>query len=216
MDVHIARAGQQLGRFTEEQVRSMLAAGEVSPTDLAWRAGLPAWLPLHQVLPGVEAPAVPAEPSPVSDERPAPVLAGRGARLAAAILDSVLVLIPFIPLAILSVNETMGRSGVGAMAQFAFFGLLLVALAITQIVLLATRGQSIGKILRRIRIVSIVDGSNPGFARTCLLRGLVCNLIGAIPWVGWVFSLVDVCFVFRDDRRCVHDLIAGTRVVVTE
>jgi uncharacterized RDD family membrane protein YckC len=27
------------------------------------------------------------------------------------------------------------------------------------------------------------------------------------------FSLVDVQCIFREDRRCVHDLLAGTRVV---
>jgi len=28
-----------------------------------------------------------------------------------------------------------------------------------------------------------------------------------------LFHLVDCLFIFRQDRRCLHDLIAGTRVV---
>jgi hypothetical protein len=31
--------------------------------------------------------------------------------------------------------------------------------------------------------------------------------------VGTFLVLVDVLFIFRKDRRCVHDHIAGTRVV---
>lgn len=27
------------------------------------------------------------------------------------------------------------------------------------------------------------------------------------------YALVDICFIFREDRRCLHDLLAGTRVV---
>ena len=34
-----------------------------------------------------------------------------------------------------------------------------------------------------------------------------------IPVLGPLFSLVNVCFIFREDRRCIHDLIAGTQVV---
>jgi uncharacterized RDD family membrane protein YckC len=35
----------------------------------------------------------------------------------------------------------------------------------------------------------------------------------SIPLLGGLFSLVNVCFIFRDDRRCIHDLIADTIVV---
>ena len=45
------------------------------------------------------------------------------------------------------------------------------------------------------------------------MRGFLPGLIGAIPLVGTVFSLVNICFIFREDRRCIHDLMAGTHVV---
>jgi uncharacterized RDD family membrane protein YckC len=64
-----------------------------------------------------------------------------------------------------------------------------------------------------IRIVSFDDESNPGFVKAFLLRVFVNGLIGAVPFVGFVYSLVDIFFIFRDDRRCLHDLIAGTKVV---
>ena len=31
--------------------------------------------------------------------------------------------------------------------------------------------------------------------------------------LGFVFLLVDFCFIFREDARCLHDLSAGTKVV---
>jgi uncharacterized RDD family membrane protein YckC len=41
---------------------------------------------------------------------------------------------------------------------------------------------------------------------------------GLIPILGPfllrpAFHIVDWCMIFRDDQRCLHDLIAGTRVV---
>ena len=46
------------------------------------------------------------------------------------------------------------------------------------------------------------------------LREIVPAIIGAIPLIGFVFYIVDVCFIFRTDRRCVHDLMANTKVVI--
>ena len=43
-----------------------------------------------------------------------------------------------------------------------------------------------------------------------LLRGLVNGLLNIVP----LYFLVDCGFIFREDRRCVHDMIAGTVVVV--
>eukprot|EP01031_Cornospumella_fuschlensis_P001780 gene1780-biopygen1501 len=79
--------------------------------------------------------------------------------------------------------------------------------------MLVTRGQTLGKRIMDVRIVRFEDESNPGFVHVFLLRALVPGLIGALPWVGWIFTLTDVCFIFRDDRRCLHDLIAGTKVI---
>jgi hypothetical protein len=34
-----------------------------------------------------------------------------------------------------------------------------------------------------------------------------------LPWIGFVFVIVNYGFIFREDRRYLHDLIADTRVV---
>jgi uncharacterized RDD family membrane protein YckC len=50
---------------------------------------------------------------------------------------------------------------------------------------------------------------NGGFGPNVLMRVILNGILGFIPF----YSLVDVLFIFRDDRRCIHDLIAGTKVV---
>ena len=141
-------------------------------------------------------------------------LARRGTRLTASFLDG-LITLPGIVLATLAV--TLGRGngerGVGFTIGVVLAGLWIVAIGIVQIYLLSTRGQSIGKRWMKIRIVKL-DGSNPGFVGAVLLRVFVNGLISAIPYLGSVYALVDLLFIFRQDQRCVHDLIAGTRVIV--
>jgi uncharacterized RDD family membrane protein YckC len=90
----------------------------------------------------------------------------------------------------------------------------LLGLAIFQAYLISTTGQSLGKKMLSIRIVNHEDHGNPGFVKAFLLRSFVNGLIGAVPLIGALYSLVDVCFIFSEDKRCVHDLIAGTKVVV--
>lgn len=82
-----------------------------------------------------------------------------------------------------------------------------------QIYLLVTRGQTLGKMMLGIKIVNFEDGLNPGFVKVVLLRLIVNGFIGAVPFLGLIYTLVDTLFIFREDRRCIHDLIAGTMVV---
>jgi uncharacterized RDD family membrane protein YckC len=140
-------------------------------------------------------------------------LAGRGARLVAVLLDAV---IGGILAAIL-----FGLGGAGAMAgaedgaepNFTILtigGILFLVYVIWQLWMLATQGQTLGKKMMNLRIVKTDTGRNGGFVPNVLLRAIVGQgLLGAIPFYG----LVDALFIFRDDRRCIHDMIAGTAVV---
>ena len=98
-------------------------------------------------------------------------------------------------------------SGLGLM------GLVWLALFVCQCYLLAQRGQTIGKIVMGLRIVRFEDGTNPGFVKAVLMRTFLWALITAIPVVGPLIGLVGILFIFRDDQRCLHDHLAGTRVV---
>ena len=101
-------------------------------------------------------------------------------------------------------------------------GLCWLALLVVQVWMLTTRGQSIGKRITGIRIVRVEDGSKPGIVHAWVLREFLVTMIGIvagmIPFIGPfilrpAFHITDWCLIFRDDQRCLHDLIASTRVV---
>ena len=72
-------------------------------------------------------------------------------------------------------------------------------------------GVTIGKRVLGLRIRRL-DGRPADFGSAVIMRWLVPYLVTAVPLVGVAFQLVDALFIFRDDRRCLHDLVAGTRV----
>jgi uncharacterized RDD family membrane protein YckC/DNA-directed RNA polymerase subunit RPC12/RpoP len=83
---------------------------------------------------------------------------------------------------------------------------------LTQWVLLTISGQTIGKKILMIRIVTD-NGELPGFVRAVLIREWCCALLGMVPLVGGLFRFLDPLFIFTSSRKCLHDHIAGTRVV---
>ncbi len=134
----------------------------------------------------------PTTPKPIST----PTLASRGTRLAAALVDNAIFMVIYL-VALLALNEP------------AIFILGLGILAAYQIYLLTTQGQTIGKMLMKIRIIKCDTHTNGGFVPNVLLRGIVNGIISFIPF----YALVDILFIFREDRRCIHDMIANTQVV---
>jgi uncharacterized RDD family membrane protein YckC len=90
----------------------------------------------------------------------------------------------------------------------AFF-LALLALVAFQTYLLTTCGQTMGKKAMSIRIVTVYGERNGGFVTNVLKRVILNALLCLVP----LYALVDICFIFREDRKCLHDLIAGTKVV---
>ena len=134
------------------------------------------------------------------------ILAKKISRIYAVLIDSLIGILTMIPGVVLLkyANENVG-----------IWCLVLsyLALMIAQTYYLVKVGQSLGKKVIGIKIVRTDDEKVPGFAKVIILRSFIPGLIGAIPYAGWVFVLVDYLFIFRDDRRCLHDLLAQTRVV---
>lgn len=74
-------------------------------------------------------------------------------------------------------------------------------------------GQTLGKRLWRLKVVSGVTGETPGF-RQAGMRVLVYPVLTLVPYLGVLISLVDpLCAFFGSKRRCLHDVIAETVVV---
>ena len=227
MVYHIARAGRQVGVFTEEEIRTGLAVGRFHTSDLFWAEGMTDWQPVGmRFSPSGPAPALPAAGSVnpyaapqsrvlsnLAVHQPAP----RSTRLAAYFLD------------LLTGLVGCGLPGMGAVLFLAahdasrpndapavvivcllLSGLVFLALTVWNIVLLTTRGQTLGKKWFGIRIVTFPDGQKPGFVKGFLLRSFVNGIIAqVVPF----YAIIDPCFIFRDDQRCVHDLLADTTVI---
>ncbi len=151
---------------------------------------------------------------PDSGTGESPDLAGRGQRLAAAIIDG-----------IISTVITVGiMYPFGVLEQFANgiepdtpTLIIVVALSLTIFFaingyLLHRNGQTIGKKLLSIRI-SNLQNENPGAAKIIFVRYLPMQLIAQIPFVGGLIGLVNVLMIFGSERRCLHDYIAGTIVI---
>src|SRR5215210_4465595 len=51
MWLYLARDRRQSGPYSEEEVRAMRAAGEISGDEPAWHEGLSEWVPLESLLP---------------------------------------------------------------------------------------------------------------------------------------------------------------------
>ena len=132
---------------------------------------------------------------------PGYTLATRPSRLGAKLIDIAVWVGAGIVVAIVFAASTL----------LGFLSLLVagVGIPIVQIALLARDGQTIGKKIVDIRIVSVEPGENAGFGTNVVMRAWVTALLGIIP----LYAFVDILFIFRDDQRCIHDLIAGTHVV---
>ena len=141
-------------------------------------------------------------------------LAERGARLGAALIDVVIALLVFGVAALVTPINIFKIPASNGITSMLLLNLALGFLAFVAVhgYLLATRGQTVGKLLLKIRIVRS-DGSRASFARLVGLRYLTTSIITAIPVVGSFYGLADALFIFRATRKCLHDNIADTIVV---
>ena len=78
--------------------------------------------------------------------------------------------------------------------------------------LLLRKGQTVGKNLLGIRITDL-KGHIPPFWKIVLLRWLPMYVVGYFGPLGKLLSITDSLTIFRNNRRCLHDVLAGTRVV---
>lgn len=137
------------------------------------------------------------------------ILASRGSRLSAAMLDGLawgLIFVPFGAATVLT--EVM-------VPLFIIAGVAALGLIGLNLTWLHRYGQTVGKRALKIRIVRF-DGADADLARLIFLRSMLPGMIGAIPFVGGFFSIINILFIFRSDQRCIHDLLADTKVVIAK
>lgn len=160
-----------------------------------------------------------APPSPTSeieqaltgrddDDEPVVLLAERGTRWWARVVDNLLLGASSIP-AVIMLGENRGGDSTAALAMF----VLPFALLCYQWYLIATSGQSLAKRWMKIKVVRL-DNGPVGFVHGVLLREWILFGFQMIPILGRIVGLADAVMIFGNDRRCLHDQIAGTKVVL--
>ena len=135
--------------------------------------------------------------------RPDPSSADLSSRVVAKVIDlpvtaASLIVASLVPAAV-PASETiqLGLILVGA------FGMVV------QAVLLSSHGQTIGKRLMGLRIVRADTGRNGGFVTNVFLRAVINGLLACTI----IYFVVDSLFLLFRNRLCLHDYIAGTKVV---
>lgn len=227
MEIFVARDGRQTGPFSAERVREMIKGREIEPDDLVWYEPMVDWQPAHRVFDfSAESPTPPPPASPAafapshhydlaSEKVKSPIPADRFSRLIAAVIDSTVLAIALVPAFLLAGAgaglESNGLIAAGVLAALA----AVLGLLVYQTRLLLDKGMTIGKRMISVRVVA-EDGTPLGFGRIIGLRIMVPAFVGSVPLVGPIFSLLDALFIFREDRRCIHDHLAGTSVVCVE
>lgn len=152
--------------------------------------------------------------------QPASELASPWMRLVAVIIDiliyvGVSIIAVIVGLLLFPEDAIFSSDDLGTEANMGFIILVAGANIVTfivQCVLLGTRGQTIGKIALSIRIVDTQTGDHPGWARLVLLRAILNGILTSVPFLGFIYFLVDSLFIFREDHKTIHDLYSGTRV----
>ncbi|HYN21036.1 MAG TPA: RDD family protein [Thermoanaerobaculia bacterium] len=138
-----------------------------------------------------------------------------GRRFGAIFLDGLILTAPLI-LLVLLVFLPLGMVEPGDETippYLAIFGNIFVSLVaafayvVYEGLMLAAGGQTVGKKAMRIKVVSAEGGEiSRGQAWG---RAFSRQLLGLVPCLG----LVDYLFAFGQERTCIHDMMAKTRVV---
>ena len=120
--------------------------------------------------------------------------ATRSKRFMAAMIDGLIILLFYLTGLTLE-NSFIFPAGLGA-------------ILIYQAYLLTTCGQTIGKQVCGIVIVETRTGGNGGFAVNVFKRGILNLALCLFP----PYAVADIVCIMGNDRRCIHDIIAGTMV----
>lgn len=150
-------------------------------------------------------------------------LASPGARLGARIIDIVIMIVVAL---ILFFVVIAGAIGVGSDDTVtdeeagAFLGVLVLTTVVFalvgvlyEVLMVALKGQTLGKMATSIRVVRADNGLLPGWGKS-IGRWIIPVVLILIPFVGWIlYLLVYLSLTWDKVRQGWHDKAAGTLVV---
>jgi len=173
------------------------------------------------------APQSSPEPITAPGIQPAFELASRWARLGASLIDSLIVCVVFFPLLLLIVSLSFipGMRDSGSfLANIELISTSLVGKVVAAIMgigiyllihgyMLVKSGQSIGKKALGIQIVDYNTQQLLPPGRVLGMRYVITSLIAQLPVIGQFWGLIDALFIFGNEKRCLHDLMANSSVI---
>ena len=132
-----------------------------------------------------------------------------GRRIAAALLDLIVLAVLFVVLGLLIGDSESGDGGASVNLEGAgallFFALTLLYYGVTE----AMTGQTLGKRLLGVRVARASDGSKPGAG--AIAGRTVLRIVDALPFA-YLLGLI-VVLATGQRRQRIGDLAAGTTVV---
>ena len=162
-------------------------------------------------------------------------LASIGSRIAAKLVDTLLMVLASSPLFIALYNSPnfdkllkwaeAGQTRLTSAQQMELMSalpehillltnILVWGLMIAQVLLLMRRGQTIGKMIMGIRILDRQSNAIPRFFNLIIMRGLFTTLAYSLSIFGLVVLVIDLVMMLTSKERLIlHDKIAKTYVV---
>lgn len=153
-------------------------------------------------------------------------IASVGKRLLGALIDNLLMLLAMFPALRHLNSEIFAQQGQTAADMQVLIestvpsnslmltGGLMFGMLVLQGFLIITRGQSIGKIIMKTRIVDQTTRVKTGVMNSFVIRTLLINLGYNLPVVGLLILLVDLgMMLFSEQRISLHDRLANTLVL---
>ena len=176
MQIYIHRNNQQLGPFTEAEVKAQLAAGTISPQDHVWWQGQSGWVPLAQS--SLLAPAAPGLTPPPAAAPPPPQVVGVAPQVTSqlaiwalvagclSLLCGIFASIPAIILGHMGLSEIKKNpslSGKGMALAGVILGYVfttLIVLYLIAIVVLIAMGHQVQDVFKTIQAQENADTTN--------------------------------------------------------
>ncbi|MFE1776312.1 RDD family protein [Streptomyces sp. NPDC059008] len=151
-----------------------------------------------------------------------PPLANLGRRLLARIIDWIVVVLPvWVIMWVIAAANVAGHlsisDAVAATWWYTVVGATMLAYIIYEALMVARSGQTLGKMVMKIRVAMLSNGVVPT-SQAAWIRAAVYSLPMIVWCLGSLFWLVNVLWCTWDKpyQQCLHDKAASTVVVSTE
>lgn len=141
------------------------------------------------------------------------LIASRLKRFSAFVIDFIIYFISALPFYIVKVEVFNAKEVSNLTTSILSMLWSIIMFVLLNGFLIKEYGQTIGKWVCNIYIAENPTKTKSNFSNIFFKRYLPLLIIVGINYIGVILLLIDFLFVFRDDKRCIHDLIANTQVL---